>query len=221
MKTWFGAPVAALFVVLVGSYAWIHRTHIAVPATAEATDNLPKYDEQEQAKKMVTVTGPLADYMTRQSSGSSNIETVQPTSYQLVPSDHVGDSPVGSSIVLLHKTFSMSAVADVPFQLPAHASTPQLRGTYRSYVQHRDGKVADVEGGENVEFVLVNEQQFADFVGGRPSDAMFSAESAPDQEIHVSLPPTFGKPVKYYLLFQNSSRATGKKVVQADFRIDF
>lgn len=219
MKTWLGAIVAAFLVVLVGSYAWVHRTRIAVPATAQVADGQPKYDEQDQAQKIVTVSGPLADYMTRQN--SKQIETIQPTSHELGASEHVGNSPVGSSVVLLHKTFSVTAVADVPFELPAHASTPQLRGTYRSYLQRRDGKISDEEGAENVEFVLLNDQQFADFVAGRPSDAMFSADAAPDQEINFSLPPTFGKPVKYYLLFQNSSRATGKKVVQADFRIDF
>ncbi|HLV86807.1 MAG TPA: hypothetical protein VKV39_07505 [Candidatus Sulfotelmatobacter sp.] len=218
MKTWFGSLAAALLLVVIGSYFWVHRNHIAAPATAEAAGDTPKYAEQEQAQKMVEVTGPLADYMTRT---SDKIETVQPSSHQLAAADHVADSPVGSSVTLLHKTFSVASVTDVPFELPAHASTPQLRGTYRSYVQRRDGKLADEAGAENVEFVLLNDQQFADFLSGRPSDAIFSADAAPNQEINFSLPPTFGKPVKYYLVFQNSSRASGKKVVQADFRIDF
>jgi hypothetical protein len=35
------------------------------------------------------------------------------------------------------------------------------------------------------------------------------------------LPATLDRPAQYYLVFRNSTRAAGKKVVQADFRVDF
>jgi hypothetical protein len=39
--------------------------------------------------------------------------------------------------------------------------------------------------------------------------------------LNTRLPPAFDKAVRYYLVFRNSAKDTGKKVVQADFRIDF
>ncbi len=41
------------------------------------------------------------------------------------------------------------------------------------------------------------------------------------QEVNTYLPPTFAQPARYYLVFRNNSRANGKKLVQADFRVDF
>jgi hypothetical protein len=219
MKTWLGWLSLALVVVGAGSYAWTHKRRMAVPADSAPATEQPKYAEQDQARQMVTVTGPLADYMAHQKPGV--IENLQPISHKTVESDHLGESPVGTSVALLHKTFSVANVADLQFDLPAHASTPQLNGTYRSFLQRGGTTVADEASERLVEFLVLNQQQYSDFLNGRPSDALFSAEGAAEEEINFSLPPTMSRPVAYHLVFRNSSRETGKKVVQADFRIDF
>jgi hypothetical protein len=232
MKEWFRWAGISFVVVLVASYAWIHARRMAIPANAyAAADAQTKYTEQDQAAQAVTVTGPMADYMLRQKPGdvvtiqaisSTSSQPVHSYSHQASDSDHVTDnSPVGTSTALLHKTFDVANLVDLPFQLPAHASTPQLRGTYRSYLPQNGSEHAGSDDAAAVEFMVLTEAQFADLLNGRPGDAQFSADASSNGEVNFTMPPTFGQPAKYYIVFRNSSRGSGKKVVQADFRIDF
>jgi hypothetical protein len=104
-----------------------------------------------------------------------------------------------------------------PFEVPAHAANPQLRGTYRAFLKYGDALSPDPA---DVEFLLLNEQQYGELMGGHPGDAILSAPSS--QEVATGLPPTLDQPAKYYLVFRNNSgKAAKKKVVRADFRIDF
>jgi hypothetical protein len=221
MNKWFAWLAAGLVLTLGGSYAWTHRRHVRVvampapPVTAPAGGTAPSYEEARQAQQLVTVTGPLADYMTNRK--PERVETLQSSAYRPTAADRVGESPVGTSKDILHKTFSVTGVVDLPFELPPHAANPELRGSYRSFV----GQTGNQAGADaRVEFLVFNQQQFADFLNGRPDDALFSAEDAQAQDVNFSMPPTFNEPAKYYLVFRNSGGA-GKKMVEADFRIDF
>jgi hypothetical protein len=220
MKTWFGWLTVSCVLVLIGSYTWTHRQHVAVAVaapTTEPAETQGTYAEMREADQMVTVTGPMADYMSRQK--PSKVETLPAVSYTPSAIEHVGDSPVGTSRDLLHKTFAIASAVDLPFEIPAHASNPQLRGIYRSYV--KQGGAQSGEDAADVEFLLLNQQQYTEFLNGRPGEAIFAAEDAHDQEVNTNLPPTLDQPVRYYLVFRNNSHDAGKKVVQADFRIDF
>jgi hypothetical protein len=136
--------------------------------------------------------------------------------------DHANeDTPVGSSKTLLDKTFNVENIVNLPFDLPAHASTPNLRGNYRAFLTHNGHQQTLSDDDAMVEFMVLNQQQFIDLLDGRPVDAVFSADAASNGEVNFTMPPTFAQPAKYYIVFRNGSRATGKKVVQADFRIDF
>jgi hypothetical protein len=238
LKEWFRRLVAGFVLALIGWYAWSHRQHVAIPANStEDSDSLPKYAEQQQAGQMVTYSGPLADAMLRQKPG--DVVTLQPissagsqggpspsVSHSPVSFDHASDdTPVGTSKALLHKTFHVENIVNLPFDLPAHASTPNLRGTYRAFLQHNGNSQTGSDEDAAVEFMLLNQQQFADLLNGRPGDALFSADAASNGEVNFTMPPTFAQPAKYYLVFRNSafrngSRAPGK-AVQADFRVDF
>ena len=149
----------------------------------------------------------------------------QTISHKPLASDHVSNtSPAGTSTTLLHKTFNVTSIVNVPFDLPAHASTPQLRGTYQSFPVQGNVKQASERFSDqsaDVEFLVLNEQQYADLLNGRPGDALFSTDAASNGEVNFTMPPTFGQPMKYFLVFRNASPSVGKKAVQADFRIDF
>lgn len=116
----------------------------------------------------------------------------------------------------------MIKAASLPFDLPPHASAAQLRGTYHSFVPLSAAASAEngVEPASDVEFLLLNEQQYSDLLGGRRGDAVFSANGAREQDIDFSLPPTFDKPARYFLVFRNSA-GRGRRTVKADFHIDF
>lgn len=220
MKMWLRLLVAGFLLVIILCFAWTHRnraiTAVAAPALEPTPVSYGDYDEAHQAQQMVTVTGPMADYVTRQS--PRKVETLPSIAPKAAPGDHVGDSAIGTSRELLHKTFAVANVVDLPFEIPPHATNPQLRGTYRSFVKPSGAPTTDEA---DVDFFLMNERQFSDLVRGRPAEALFDAEGAHDQELETSLPPTFGQPVKYYLVFRNSAAGSGTKIVQADFRIDF
>lgn len=218
MKRWLTWMMASCVLVLAGSFAWIHRRGVAVAVAAPATKEAPAeetYAEVRQAREMVSLTGPVADYMLRQ---KPNVETLRPILHKTVASDHVGGSPVGTSSAILHKTFGVADIVNLPFEVPAHASNPQLRGTYRSFQKQTSSKNAG-DGTAGVEFLVLNERQYGEFISGQASEAVFSADAA--QEVATSLPPTLDEPAKYHLVFRNSSHDAGGKLVQADFRIDF
>jgi hypothetical protein len=234
MKNSLGPLGMACAVVLIGSFAWSHRHTMAMDSAAAATEG-QTYAEEQDTHQSVTVSGPLADYMTRQNGQKSEaVETLQPVASQSNADEHAGDSPVGTGRELLRKTFAVASIVDVPFELPAHASSPKLHGTYKSFVQSSGvQQVALSDTAADVEFLLLNEKQYADFLTGRPADAVFSADASHDQEVNFSMPPTLSKPVKYFLVFRNASLTgekpgsettadkTAKRFVQADFRLDF
>jgi hypothetical protein len=133
------------------------------------------------------------------------------------PSDHVAPSPVGTSTTIVNKTFAVTSTAKFVFEVPAHAASPQLHGTYHSSAKNSAAQPGDENG--DVDLLLINEQQYADFLNGNPADVVYSVDSSHDQDVSLGLPATLDHPVRYYLVFRNSH--AGKKVVQADFQVDF
>ena len=215
--------VTGFVVMWMGSYAWTHwrpiANAVAIPAQEGETEKT--YEEVREAQHAVGIAGPLANYMARE--GQAKVETLQPISHKPTEFDHVGGSVVGTSSAILHQTFSVVSIVNIPFEVPAHAANPQLRGSYRSFVRPAGGKPGETESSDdaNVEFLVLNEAQYAEFLKGHDSEAVFSADDAHDQEVNAGLPLTINQPAKYFLAFRNSTPKTGKKLVQADFRIDF
>jgi hypothetical protein len=134
------------------------------------------------------------------------------------PLDHIAASPVGSANSILHKTFAVITQTKFSFEIPSHAATPHLHGAFKSFLQQA---VQSSDDSGNVDFLVLNQQQYADLAAGRQSEALFSAESTHDQEVNLGLPVSQDQSQKYYLVFRNSSMAEGKKLVQADFTVDF
>jgi hypothetical protein len=184
----------------------------AQPPAAEATPGAPPDTSQ-----YVSVKGPLANWMDRVNPGHKTPEPVSPPVPHL--SDHVASSPVGTSSAIVHKTFAITSAAKFAFEVPPHAASPQLNGSYRSFTQPAGSQASDDSA--NVDLLLMNAEQYADFAGGHSSDVVYSVDSSHEQDIAFVLPATFDKPVQYYLVFRNSAGHAGKKVVQADFRMDF
>lgn len=222
--------VAGCVLAAAGFYTWMHRWQLAQSVAARPEPVASVYTESSQAaeaKGMVTLSGPLANYASHRSGTPSETPqssdpgtpcsppSCKPTEMDMV----VGDSPVGTSTAILHKTFDVAALVNLPFEIPPHSANPQLHGSYRSFLPKGKGP-ADENSGD-VEFLLLNQQQYATLLSGHESDVIFSAPDSHNQEVNAGLPPTFAQPARYYLVFRNNSRASGKKLVQADFRVDF
>jgi len=134
------------------------------------------------------------------------------------PSDRVAASPVGTTQMVLQKTFNLKVSATFPFEIPAHAAQPHLHGIFESFEGQVHGASDD---SANINFLVLSEEQQTDSASNRASEALFSVEDSHNQAVNFDLPPSLNHPAKYYLVFRNSSPKAGKKVVQADFRIDF
>ncbi|MGB6024113.1 MAG: hypothetical protein WBG40_02805, partial [Candidatus Sulfotelmatobacter sp.] len=172
-----------------------------------------------------TIASPLEALMgkvaTPQTTDPQTAETEQEPArpWKPHPNDHVGPSPVGTSTAIVHKTFAVTSTAKFVFEVPPHAASPQLHGTYHSFAKNSGAQSGDENG--DVDLLLINEQQYADFLNGNPADVVYSVDSSHDQDVSLGLPATLDHPVRYYLVFRNSSSRAGQKVVQADFRVDF
>jgi hypothetical protein len=212
MRSLFGLLVMVLVMVTGGIYAFNRMRQVPLVAPA-----VPPKKEAKEGAQAVTMVGPLANYMAKEEGAKSSADPQPVETVTWVPtaSDHVGGSVVGSTIPILRKSFSVRSAVQIAFAVPAHAASPRLRGTFQSSSKRGGDAYAAVE------FLVLNEQQYSDFVNRRSGEASFSAEDAPAGEVNAILPPTMNTPAKYHLVFRNNSPSEGKKFVQADFRMEF
>jgi hypothetical protein len=239
MKSLFMTLVTFCAMVVFGVYAWnsMRKVPLVAPAVGAKQGNdtakSPLLDAPAEAQNTVKFVGPLATYMDKsegapgsdaKSGGGpgllgliENLESPAPAKPN--PADLVGGSVVGTTNTILHKKFRVRAAAQLGFVVPAHAATPHLRGTYQSFVSVGGAPVSD--SAADIEFLVLNDQQFAEFVHGHNGDATFAVDEAHVQEVNTSLPPTIDEPVKYHLVFRNASRQRQSKLVEADFRMEF
>jgi hypothetical protein len=226
MRSALGWLVTFLILMVLSAYAWMHvrveadavdfgsARDLAKPAqSAEKKFQHPR----EDASQPVTMGGPLADYMKHQQDRSKT-DGIESIGYH-PPNDHLGGWGVGTGTTILQKTFEVTGTVELPFSLPAHACNPQLHGSFRSYLE--GGKLESNPSKADIEFLVLNDEEYTNLLGGRPSDALFSAEAAHNQEVNTRLPPTFDKPVTFHLVFRNDVRGAPKKLVETDLRVDY
>lgn len=131
--------------------------------------------------------------------------------------DRVNPSPVGTSQTILEKTFTLKNSTTFPFEVPAHAVRPHLHGIFESFFRELHGPSHETA---NVDFLILNAGQYADLLGNRPSEVLFSVEASHNQAVNVDLPASMDQPVKYYLIFRNAVGGPSK-IVRADFRVEY
>jgi hypothetical protein len=202
---------------LVGGYYYYHDA--ASTAKAQIAQQAPEPETKPAAQdpdKTPAVVGPLAQWMQNQKQEPAPEERRVVKPHAL---DHIAESPVGTSSAIVRKTFAVSAPAKFAFEVPPHAVSPQLHGTFRSFVRQAGAQPSDENA--DIDLLLMNGDQYADFQRGQPADTVYSVDSSHDQDVSFGLPATMDKPVQYYLVFRNSPASPAKKVVQADFQVDF
>lgn len=134
--------------------------------------------------------------------------------------DHV-DSTRKKPINFLHKTFSVKKYAQFGFEVPVHTAIPRLHGTFKSFIK-RPGEDSISDDSADIDFILMNADQFADFSQGHgDGTAMYTVDPTHDHEVEFLLPPTQEEPAKYYVIFRNSPGGAALKYVEADFSLTF
>lgn len=224
MRSLSGLLVSSLILITLIAFAWLHLRKSADSVEIKAAPLIEQARKAQQtsaelpgSQPSTTVVGPLAQFM-NQNEENSKSDKIETRTYTPVASDHVSGSVVGTSITILQDKFRVANVVHVPFDVPAHASMPQLHGRFRSFIQPNGKPSSDTNA--DIDFRVLTEEEFTHFVSGQPSEPLFAADATHDQEVNASLPPTLNKAVQYHMIFVNGSRST-RKVVQPDFRLDF
>jgi hypothetical protein len=200
-----------------------------VASKSEAKDKDDKDKEKDQLPTNTVVgpaVSPLADLMAK-ADGSQTASDEPTRPWKAHPNDHIAPSPVGTAAAIVHKTFTITSTAQFLFEVPPHAASPQLHGTYHSFPKNSavqsnvQSNIQSTDETGDIDLLLMNEQQYTDFLSGRPADVVYSVDSSHAQDVSLGLPATQDLPVRYYLVFRNSPGSPGKRLVQADFRVDF
>ena len=160
----------------------------------------------------VTVVGPLAVWM--HEADPKQKEPSRVWSGPLQPMDHASAAaPLADKY--LRANFPLNKSAQFTFVIPPHTVSPRLHGTFQSSIRHSGSDNArDAE----IELMLLNAQQFDDFIHGRPGDSTFELESS-SQTVDFLLPAAHERPQEYHLVFRDPA-ARARLFVKADFSVN-
>jgi hypothetical protein len=198
------------------------------PAKRVGTKAAPRVEFSAPALKAATpedpgeasVVGPLAVWMresdaAKEQQSSAAFEVPQ-TSIAPQKMDHVFAAPADPERYL-SATFPLKKAAQFTFVIPPHTVSPRLKGSFRSFVKHTgddpSGQPADID------LVLMNAQQFDDFVHHRSAEATFELESSSSRTVEFLLPSAHDQPQEYHLVFRDHSIRTNL-FVKADFVVN-
>jgi hypothetical protein len=178
-----------------------------VPKEVEITAATP-----EDPGPVATVVSPLETW-TKQS--DAPVDTDEPKF--LLVADHADTTPHPPANHLVHKQFVVNPYCEFPFIVPAHIVNPTLRGNFRAFAND-SANAADSP--PRVDLMLMNEQQFHDFVRGRQCNIGYQAKLSSSQSVNLAIPATHDRAQAYHLVFRNPS-GTGLTSVNADFTVSF
>jgi len=129
--------------------------------------------------------------------------------------DHVSTAPLLAD-KYLRADFGLKKSAQFTFVIPPHTVNPRLHGNFQSFVRHRGPDTS--KDAASIDLLLMNAQQFDDFVHGRAADATFELESS-NHSVDFLLPASHNQPEEYHLIFRNHAVRTNL-FVKADFAVN-
>jgi hypothetical protein len=179
----------------------------AQPAATQPTEAEPGDPATDAAK--VKVYGVLA--------GASASNAAEEPTHSPAPAvhpvlDHVAAAPSAGPGHFLHKRFSVATYHGFEFMVPVHSLHPRLHGTFKSHVPGSNH-------GADVDVLLLNDQEFSDFVRGEEGTTTFSADASNGGEVDWALNSPMFQAQRYYLIFRSASAGLRSKVVDADFTL--
>ena len=161
----------------------------------------------------VGVVGPLAVWLHEVNPGSEK-GSARAWSGPLQPMDHASSvAPPGDKY--LRANFPLNKSAQFTFVIPPHTVNPRLHGSFRSSIGHTSSAAAkDAE----IELMLLDAEQFDDFIHGRPGESTFELQSS-GHTVDFLLPAVHDRPQEYHLVFRDPGERA-KLFVQADFSVN-
>jgi hypothetical protein len=217
---------------------FLQRKQLPVAQQPRVTESTAQETETTAAGKpdseqVVVLAGPLAQWM-QNGKPEKNEAPEEPASApqgqpqesvsenrrppKVYAFDHIVRPSAAATGVVVQKTLDVGTDQNASFEIPPHTVSPQLHGRYRSFVGQAGSHASNASA--DVDFRLMTQQQYTDFLSGRPGDALFSVEASHNETVNFGLPASMDQTVTYYLVFR-SSRGEGKKTVEANFQVDF
>ena len=176
--------------------------HDPVPLIDPALTSDPSIDAAK-----LKVIGPLANALNAQAETSTSASPANP----VTAVDHV-EKAAASAPRRFHASFSVKSYRYFRLLVPAHISSPSLRGSFTSYSAGPAKNVAIVD------FLVLDDSQFSDFVGEDGGSTVFSSETS-GGIVDIALGPTFFESKKYYLVFRSPDNRS--RLVTADLTATF
>jgi hypothetical protein len=216
-------PLFALLIVLTLCCGCSKKTSpVAKPSTSSQSREVQLEEPEikgatpEDPGPTTTVAGPLSAWQREAKSTEAQSKPVIRRESQ--PIDHAPVVDAGMPKHFLHSMFAVNRPTEFAFQVPPRQSYTRLRGTFQSFTKRNDTGSSDRAA--NVDLVLLNEQEFNEFLHGPPQSVTYELNSAHNEVVDWRVPTTYGEPETYHLVFSNSGGAK-TKFVQADFTISF
>jgi hypothetical protein len=197
---------------------WVYFSYIHLPSHRKAPPLPPATPEMEtkaappkEPGQLATETSPLTMEKTlphRLGEPESPRTTTQ--------ADHTDANQIPPPKHFLHEQFSVTDRRDFTFIVPPNIVNPKLQGSFRVFTKADSG--ANRQTAEDIDFALMDDRQFDDFVHGRRADAAYE-ETATGEEISFSIPPTHEQERYYHVVFMTESARP--VMVDADFTVTF
>ncbi len=194
----------------------------APPETKEEDKSQPLSATPEDTSLYTRIVGPLSIWMKEAEAKAHKEKPVETPEQQqaqeaqeVSASDHVDITPTPAAQHFLHQRFTLKRTSNFAFVVPSHQMNPQLHGKFRAFLQ--DGSSTSRPG--QVGFLLMNRQEYSDYVLHKEGGATFGADPAPRADVRYALPPTHDEAQEYHLIFSNDARTAA--VVDADFTVSF
>jgi hypothetical protein len=193
--------------------------HVAPPSTEPPKAVEIKAATPEDPGPIATVVSPIMT-LTKTPADTQNAGTQEPAAAPagMAAADHVDATAMPVPNHFLHKRFSMTDSSEFAFTVPPHAVNPTLRGSFRAFTKGSSGSASSKPAA--IDLMLMNEEEFDDFVHGRSYDASYEADSSPNLTVQYAMPHTLGRACVYHLVFRNS-HGSRTSIVDADFTVSF
>ena len=218
-----GMPLWAtsLLTLLVCAYAGrefypAKKPTLPAAVTALATQTQPKEITAATPEDPgeVAVVSPLAVWL-QETTNTAQGSKKPKTPWQAQPMDHIfADAEMPQKY--LHAHFALNKWAQFRFVIPPHIVTAKLHGNFHAFVKHGN----DDHSGRpaNIDLLLMNAEQFDDYIHRRSADTTFELEAA-DQAVNFALPGAHDQPEEYHLVFRDPE-PRANLFVTADFTVN-
>lgn len=224
MKLVYAGFVFSLIIIVTSD---VYLNKMTVPAkiqpAAPPSTEPPKAVEVKAATPedpgpIATVVSPIMT-LTGKPAGTQKAADTQEAAAPagMAPADHV-DASLKPPDHFLHKQFTVTDGSEFGFTVPPHAGNPILRGSFRAFTKDSSDSAGSKPAA--IDLMVMNEEEFDDFVHGRSYDATYEADSSPNLTVQYAMPHTLDRARVYHLVFRNS-RGSRTTLVVADFTVSF